>query len=258
VLERLSIFLGLDQESLWTLLHADRSNDIGSDRRRISPMSLSTESYDRSIWGVNEIPYCSQSMELLNDRCSECQARLSWRTTLPIMLFQNCWVHLRRFRTRQVPEKFRGLARIVADLLSHRQADQRAALSAFPEEIRSMKPPDVFTVGLQFGRLISLGYPNRTLVRDNFWEIGFEPNSLDVAQFLSGFRVLMSWPTKVRDLLSPKAGRLTIADRCTFAANLRTYCDGDGLPFEFRQCVSAELLSMNRRRSGLELVESGK
>jgi hypothetical protein len=251
VIANLSIFLGLKRGFIRDLMGRSYGPH-GYGKRRVSPKSLRLAPYDRLIWNEGPLPYCPYSLEMLIERCPHCNIDLRWKSTLPIVLCQNCLEDLRKHNAALVPETQRKLAIVVANLLSFKQHERACAVQSFPHDFSPFPARLLFDAGLQLGRITRHGFHRNSLVRQ--WQSTLRSSydlTYGISDFLAGFELLMSWPHGLQQLFKQARQQRTIREYCTMMANLRAFASEGHCPQNFADLILAQLPALvdDQRRS---------
>jgi len=107
--------------------------------RRVSPRALSASTHHRAIWEIRIFGFCTESRELLLDRCPVCGTRLGWQRTHGIEYCDSCknedgerLTDLRNFPQPTIAAQDEAGLEIMCDLvhpLSERKEKARRSLS---------------------------------------------------------------------------------------------------------------------------------
>jgi hypothetical protein len=106
--------------------------------RRFSPTSLHTAPYHRAIWSLRPLPYCSETGELLQDKCPRCGETQRWLHANGIENCDFCGSSLLEAAPIPLPEEICADLYMAAGLIHPDLARRAEAAAQLPEQIRSI------------------------------------------------------------------------------------------------------------------------
>ncbi|MEO1968471.1 MAG: hypothetical protein ABGW87_07135 [Sphingomonadaceae bacterium] len=169
--------------------------DLITTGRRISPASLRSNNYHRASWMNRLLPYCSESLELLIDRCQICGRKQDWKRAWGI---GNCDDPL--CRAELLPQKLEALAqdlvpgyRFFAQIVSPISAERDKAVSKLESDLAALPPATLINLIFQVGTMAqdSPFFISRTALRNL--------SAFQIAKCVSvGTNLVLDWPLKLR------------------------------------------------------------
>lgn len=195
--------------------------DLDLERRRISPLALEQSDHHRSHWLNLLLPYCSESLERLVDRC-HCGAKLAWRSAWGIGRCETCREIVRNptpeFLDETVVEDYRQFA----DLISANPVERQRAISLLEPELQKLDPASLITLILRIGAAFQS--PVVTMRRS-------DAHNLAPAQLAeicaTGSRLIRNWPIRLRAAVGEKleqSRRAGMEEFDAFKGALRIMC----------------------------------
>lgn len=180
--------------------------DLELGVKRFSPSSLGASPHHRALWQLRPFPFCSESWELLVDRCPRCQTRQNWHHTIGMLHCHSCLRDLRLCETSQVPEHRRPSLSAAIGLL-HMSPDRKAAsLALLPPELAGAGTPAVYELLVRLLPVVEPSIPvSRALVTS-----GVEPGVL-IAAMSDAWDMMVDWPYSFERFCGSKLASRTLS-----------------------------------------------
>jgi hypothetical protein len=179
--------------------------------RRFSPggfaKSLATKdiacAYDRAVWHIRAFPFCTDTWEILLDRCPFCQKHPGWGHTLGIDWCERCMTDLKSATADFVPKDIRPALAAAVGLVDHHPDRRAASLANLPERISRMGP--TFALDLLVNLLPVI---DRTLPTDPAFI--FKAQRLQLCYAVaSAWQMMAGWPGSMKEFASERIATRT-------------------------------------------------
>lgn len=157
--------------------------------RRFSPTALTKSAHDRALWSVRLLPFCSETWEVLVDRCPYCGKRLGWKRTLGIAYCDaGCMTDLRTATTTSIPEAIRPPLKEIIGLVDPDPEQRRATVALLPPELARAGPDATLELLTRLVPVMDPKLPGKTtdLVKA-------DPLQLSQA-LVKAWKVALAWP----------------------------------------------------------------
>lgn len=170
--------------------------DLCARIRRFAPGTLRQEPVHRADWCIRILPYCPESLEILQADCV-CGERQGWTTTRAPDLCQECGEPLSAVPTIPTDPADAPALRAYAALLSGDPEARRVAVAGLPPVLSMLAPGDLIEVVLSLVPMLEP--PIRRVRSERCWLAQARPFTAAIAR---AWRALPDWPESVvRDLL---------------------------------------------------------
>lgn len=172
--------------------------------RRFSPTALSKSPHHRALWNVRVLPACTETGELLLDRCGgpDC-GQLGWSATLGIDLCEHCMTDLTRLQATTIPEDTRATLAQFAGLFSHNRSVRETSLSVLPRAVAELGIKDIVDLLLRLMTVVDNKLPINPITL-----LSGDPLAVCTAVARS-WEALLGWPEAVGEIAASRiAGRV--------------------------------------------------
>lgn len=173
---------------------------IETRQRRFSLASLSALGHDLAIWSLKPLLFCPDSLELLVDRCGECDRPISWATMSSLSFCDGCKRPMMSDLGETVPVELGADARLAARMVDPDPTVRRGALDELPLPFRSWEAGDVFQAVVELGLVARSPIAPDGCKRWKSMSRGnFEAYSTD--DLVAGVHFVRHWPDSLKEHL---------------------------------------------------------
>lgn len=131
--------------------------------RRFTPAALAKSAHDRALWSVRLLPFCSETWEVLVDRCPYCGKRPGWQRTLGIAYCDSgCMTDLRTATTTVVPEEIQGPLEEIVGLVHPDPEKRRATMALLPPVLAEAGPAASLELLTRLAPVVDPKLPGKT------------------------------------------------------------------------------------------------
>jgi hypothetical protein len=159
-------------------------------RRRVSPLALRINEYQRAIWAVRWISFDTETMEALLDHCPVCTRPLGWAISFGVSRCEHCKADLRDFPQSKVNTQDEEALKFFTDTVNPVVSE-----SEFAQKWPTIYPAS--TRGEIFEFIVRLAMECQRFQKGQRGAI----TSVENEHLESAGRAVLNWPTGFTDLM---------------------------------------------------------
>lgn len=171
-----------------------RSHDLVVGRRSFAPAALASAQHHRATWQVGLLPFCTETGEMLIDRCANCSDHLEWAAAKRLTHCSTCRRPVSTGTVANVGVNVLDETARLTALLRPWENDEDSARAALHDDLRNVPPGAVFDLAWSIARFMvdrpvglrrmDVGLPSETkvaILRVAAEIVAGWPESLDAA-----------------------------------------------------------------------------